>query len=154
MVGSWEDAGLGRCVVPDFISSVHLINLREPQRTHLRHLNNRNLEGKMKRNVRGALLSGLLFPGIGQFYLGRRALALLFLVPAAVAGLAYADFALEQASAVADQVLSGAVALDPAAIAARIDAQATPLWVTAAGIVFVLCWMGSIAEALWGRARH
>ncbi|QJE03442.1 hypothetical protein HH212_18205 [Massilia forsythiae] len=93
----------------------------------------------------------MLFPGIGQFYLGRRALALLFLVPAAVAGLAYLDVMLEQASAVADQVLSGAVALDPAAIAARIDAQQTPPWAPAAAIVFALCWIGSIAEALLGR---
>lgn len=101
----------------------------------------------MKRNVVGALLSALVFPGIGQFYLGRRRRALLFLVPAAVAGLLYAGFALEQANALAGQVMSGAVPLDPAAMAARLEAQPTPWSVSLAGIVFLACWVGSVLEA-------
>jgi hypothetical protein len=95
-----------------------------------------------------ALLSALVFPGVGQWYQRRRGRALLFLGPAAVAGLAYLNYAMSEANAVVDQVLGGSGAIDPAAIAARLEAQATPTWVTVAGVVFVVCWVGSIAEAL------
>ena len=105
----------------------------------------------MKSKVVAALLSAFVLPGAGQWYLGRRQRALLFFGPATVAGLAYASHALDQANAVVDQVMSGGVALDPAAIAAQIEAQPSPGWVTAAGIVFTVCWLGSIVEALTGR---
>jgi hypothetical protein len=98
-----------------------------------------------------ALLSALIFPGVGQWYLYRRRLALLFAVPALVAGFVYLNFALEEANAVAGQVLSGAVALDPAAIAAKVEAQPTSWAVTLSGWVFVLCWVGSVLEALFNK---
>ena len=102
----------------------------------------------MKPKVVAALLSALVFPGAGQFYRRRRARALLFLAPALVAGLYYANYSLGQANALVDQMLSGALPLDPAALAARAEAQATPLGVSLAGVVFVVCWVGSILEAL------
>jgi len=40
---------------------------------------------------------------------------------------------------------------DPAAIAARLENQGSPIWVSAAGFVFVACWVGSVVEA--GMAR-
>lgn len=101
-----------------------------------------------------ALLSALVFPGIGQWYLRRRRLALLFALPALVAGYFYMDYALAEANAVAGQVLSGAVPLDPAAIAARVEGQPAPLSATLSGWVFALCWVGSVIEALLGRARQ
>jgi hypothetical protein len=104
---------------------------------------------RMKRsNGAAALLSALVFPGIGQWYLGRRRLALLFALPALVAGYIYLDFALEEANAVAGQLLSGAMPLDPAAIAARVEAQPTSWIVTLSGWVFVACWVGSVVETL------
>jgi len=102
----------------------------------------------MKSKVTGALLSGLVFPGVGQYYLGRRGRALLFAALAAAGGMLYLNFALEQASAVADQILGGKVALDPAAIAAKLEEQPTPLSVTVSGVVFMVCWVGSVLEAL------
>ena len=102
----------------------------------------------MKRKSVGALLSALVFPGVGQYYLGRRTRALLFLVPAVVAAILYFNFALDEANVVADQLLSGKVAADPAAIEAQLARQPTPFSVTLAGIVFVVCYVGSIVEAL------
>jgi hypothetical protein len=96
----------------------------------------------------GALLSALVFPGVGQYYLGRRMRALLFLAPALVAAILYFNFALDQANTVADQLLSGKMAADPAAIEAQLAHMPTPLSVTLAGIVFVVCYVGSIVEAL------
>jgi len=102
----------------------------------------------MKSKFVAALLSGLVFPGAGQYYLGRRKRALWFVVLAAAGGLVYLNYSLEQATAVADQVLGGKLALDPAAIAARIDGVPTPLSVTVSGVVFLVCWVGSVLEAL------
>lgn len=94
-----------------------------------------------------ALLSALVFPGVGQWYLGRRRLALLFALPALVAGCVYLNFALDEANALTGQLLSGTLPLDPAALAARLEARPTPLSVSLSGWVFALCWVGSVVEA-------
>jgi len=102
----------------------------------------------MKSKFVAALLSALVFPGVGQYYMGRRRRALLFAVVAAVGGVLYLMHALDQANALADQVLSGKVALDPAAIEAQIANAPTPLSVTISGVVFLISWIGSVLEAL------
>jgi len=107
----------------------------------------------MKRKSVGVLLSALVFPGAGQYYLGRRTRALLFLVPAVVAAILYVNFALDEASTMTDQLLSGKMALDPAALEAQLAARPTPFSVTLAGIVFVVCYVGSIVEALIAQPR-
>jgi hypothetical protein len=100
----------------------------------------------MKSKTVAALLSALVLPGAGQWYLGRRGRALAFLAAGAVTGVIYLRHALAEATSMADQVLNGT--LDPAAISAQAAAQPTPAWVTAAGIAFIACWAGSIIEAL------
>jgi hypothetical protein len=102
----------------------------------------------MKSKFVAALLSALVFPGAGQYYMRRHKRALLFAVVAALGGVLYLHHALAQANALADQVLSGRVALDPAAIEAQIANAPTPLSVTISGVVFVICWVGSVLEAL------
>jgi hypothetical protein len=102
----------------------------------------------MNRSTKAALLSGLVFPGVGQWFQGRRGMALLFALPALVAGYAYLNHSLDEANALAGQIMSGAVALDPAALEAKLENQPTPLWVTLCGVVFLLCWVGSVIEAL------
>lgn len=105
----------------------------------------------MKRNVVGALISGLVFPGVGQWWLGRRMRGLLFLALAAVAAWVYVDYAFDQANALAGQLLSGALPADPAALAARLEEQPAPLAQTVAGYAFFGSWIASIAEALFVR---
>jgi len=107
----------------------------------------------MRRKSVGALLSALVFPGVGQYYLGRRTRALLFLAPAVVAAILYFNFALDEANTVADQLLSGKMAADPAAIEAQLASAPTPVGVTLAEIVFVVCYVGSIVEALVVKPR-
>jgi hypothetical protein len=107
----------------------------------------------MKRSMKAALLSGLVFPGVGQWYQGRRGLALLFALPALVAGYVYLNHSLDEANALAGQILSGTMPLDPAAIEARMEAQPTPLSVTLCAVVFVVCWVGSVIEALMRKER-
>lgn len=105
----------------------------------------------MRRNVAAALLSGLVFPGAGQWYLGRRLRGLAFLAPALACGYAYLRSSLDTAFAIADQVLAGS--LDAAAAASRAETQALPLWASLAGVVFLLCWAGSIVDAYLMRPK-
>jgi hypothetical protein len=95
-----------------------------------------------------AVLSALVFPGVGQWYLGERRLALLFALPALVAGYVYLSFDIDQANALIGAVQSGAVRLDPAAIAAQAEAMPTPLPIAVCGWGFLACWVGSVLEAL------
>ena len=107
----------------------------------------------MRRKSVGAILSALVFPGVGQYYLGRRMRGVLFLAPAAIAAVLYFNFALDQANTVADQLLSGKMAADPAAIEAQLASTPTPAGVMLAEIVFVVCYVGSIVEALVVKPR-
>jgi len=60
----------------------------------------------------------------------------------------WASITCGQANALVDQVMAGSVALDPAAISAKLEAAPTPLSITISGVVFLVCWVGSILEAL------
>jgi hypothetical protein len=107
----------------------------------------------MKRQGVAAALSGLVFPGAGQYYLGRKKRALLFAVVAAVAGTVYLNYQIDLMTGLADQVLGGSLALDPAALEARIAAQPAPLHVTLCGLAFLACWAGSVAEVFLASGR-
>jgi hypothetical protein len=102
----------------------------------------------MQRAVRAALLSAFVFPGAGHLYLRRPWRAALFLVPALVAAIWFANDVMNRANALADQVLSGRLPLDPAALAARLESQGGASHVsTVCGVVLVVCWAGSIIDA-------
>lgn len=111
----------------------------------------------MSRAVKAALLSALVFPGLGHLYLKRR------LVGAALAivsmGSLYLLFAAaaDTAARITRQIQQGAVPLDAAAITRLIAEQPTggdsgPAGV--AGILLAVCWLVGIVDA-WrlGRAR-
>ncbi|MES2125954.1 MAG: DUF6677 family protein [Pseudomonadota bacterium] len=106
----------------------------------------------MKRPLVAALLSALVFPGAGHLYLRRYGRACAFLVPALVTSVYLLDDVFARATKLADQVLSGKLALDPAAIAAQADAQAGAPWANAALAILVLAWAGSAIDA-WLLAR-
>ncbi|MEC5163911.1 MULTISPECIES: hypothetical protein [unclassified Janthinobacterium] len=105
---------------------------------------------RMKKSTRAALLSALVFPGTGQFLLGRAARGCLFLLPAAAAAAYIGAQVLERANAIVAQLDSGALPLDPLLIAERLSAAPGtegPL-MTLAVVVALLCWAGSIIDAL------
>jgi TM2 domain-containing membrane protein YozV len=102
----------------------------------------------MNRSVNAALISGLVFPGAGHLYLRRPLRGCVFLLPALFAAFVYAGDIISRVSEMLDQVLAGRVAPDPVAIAARLEAQGGgSAFVTACGIVFLVCWIGSIIDS-------
>lgn len=103
----------------------------------------------MNRAAAAALLSALVFPGVGHFYLRRPRRAWLFLVPALLAAVVWFGNVTSEVSTLLDQVENGTLAPDPAAIAARMEAQGgqSP-FISFAGIVFVVFWAGSIVDSI------
>ena len=105
----------------------------------------------MHRSVTAALLSGLVFPGTGQIYLGRRRRGWLFVLLALAALLYLTTQMLEPVLALADEITNGTLALDPAAIALRLEQRgqsANPLH-TLAVLVLLLSWIASTIDAWW-----
>lgn len=104
----------------------------------------------MKRSMKAALLSALVFPGVGHFLLGRAARGCLFLLPAALAAVYLSGAVLQRANEVIAQIESGTLPLDPQRIAERMSATpgAEGPLMTLAATVALLCWAGSIVDAL------
>jgi len=103
----------------------------------------------MNRAVNAALISALVIPGGGQYYLGRRGRAMLFLIPTLAAAGYFLSQILKQANAIAEEIIDGRVALDIGAILARVhDSQmtGTTLMNVAAGVMIV-CWIASAVDA-------
>lgn len=109
----------------------------------------------MKPSTKAALVSALIFPGLGHLVLKRPMRGCLFIVPALLAIGFLLRTTLALASALVAEIDSGKLALDPLAILARIHASGVDNPATnAASLVILLCWVGSVADAFWlGRAR-
>jgi len=109
----------------------------------------------MKASIKAALISALVFPGLGHLFLRRGARGLLFIVPALLAAGYLLRTTLALAATLVDEINSGTLQLDPLLIVERvhssgIDNPATNL----AALVCIVCWIGSVADALWlGRHR-
>jgi hypothetical protein len=102
----------------------------------------------MKPSFKAALISALVFPGLGHFALKRRARGCWFLLPSALAILFLIRVAAARANALLMQIESGTLALDPQAISAQLATPAAQdTIVTLAIVVFALCWAGSIIDA-------
>ncbi|MES2742142.1 MAG: hypothetical protein V4754_14500 [Pseudomonadota bacterium] len=109
----------------------------------------------MKRSIKAALLSAVVFPGAGHVFLGRGRRACLFLAPAAVAAMYMVSQVYARAAAIVDQVMSGTLAPDLELIMARVSAapgDEGPL-LNVAVCVLLACWVGAIVDCfLIGRA--
>jgi uncharacterized membrane protein len=109
----------------------------------------------MKASTKAALISALVFPGLGHLVLRKGARGLLFLVPAAVAVIYLLRSVLQLMDQLVAEINSGALALDPIMILERVHASGIDNPMTnLASLVCLLCWVGSIADALWlGRQK-
>jgi hypothetical protein len=108
----------------------------------------------MDRSVKATLLSGLLFPGAGQWFLGRRVRALVFLVPALGAAWYFGSAVMEPLMGISREILAGTLPFDPFVIQARVDqTRIDTTAMNVAALVMVVSWVGATVDAwLLGRA--
>jgi len=109
----------------------------------------------MKASTKAALISALVFPGLGHLVLRKGARGLLFIVPAALAVIYLLRSVLQLLDRLMDDINRGALALDPVAILERVHASGIDNAATnLASLVCIVCWAGSIIDALWlGRGK-
>jgi hypothetical protein len=104
----------------------------------------------MKRSVKAALFSCLVFPGVGQMYLRRFARGMAFMLPAIAGFVFMVNYAVEQALSLVGEMESGAVPLDATSIAELVtttpDGPET-MMLNIATYVIVACWVASIIDA-------
>ena len=108
----------------------------------------------MDRSSKAALLSALVFPGVGQWYLGRRLRALLFAAPALGGAWVFLSHAWVLAMSISEEIAAGRVGFDPFDIAERIHQQAAASTgaTDIAAAVMIVCWAGAALDAwLLGR---
>lgn len=99
----------------------------------------------MKPALKAALISALVFPGLGHFYLKRGARGCLFLLPALVCLMIIAMRVLERASALLEQLPLNT--LDPQALADQLETAIQAAMPTAALVVGIVCWGASIIDS-------
>ncbi len=102
----------------------------------------------MDRSVKAAMLSGLVFPGVGQLFLKRHVRGVLFLLPAAIATFYFSHAILAPVLAIAHDVGAGIVPLDLFAIQRRVEAtRIDTTMMDLAVLVMIAAWIGSTLDA-------
>jgi hypothetical protein len=109
----------------------------------------------MQPSVKAALLSGLVFPGIGQFHLRRPLRGLVFFLPSVAAGAYFGHAVMEPMLVIAREILAGTLPFDPFLIQARVDQTRIDTGaMNLAALVLVVTWIASTVDAWWlGRAQ-
>src|SRR5471030_1459645 len=109
----------------------------------------------MKASIKAALISALVFPGLGHVVLRQAARGCIFMLPAAVAAFYLLRTTLRLLDQLMTEVSSGALPLDPYLLLERVHASGIDNTATnLASLICIVCWVGSIADALWlGRRR-
>ncbi len=108
----------------------------------------------MDRSVKAALLSALVFPGVGQLFLKRPGRAMVFLVPALAAGAYFANSIMGPVMAIALEISTGQMPFDPWLIQARVEqTRIDTASMNGAALVLIVAWVAATLDAwLLGRA--
>ncbi len=104
----------------------------------------------MTKPTKAALLSGLIFPGIGHVFLKHYLRGSILMLPALVALSAIVKVAFQQAQAIVDRVVSGEVPLETVAISklvAESPNDSDSLMSSISVFVFVACWLIGIIDS-------
>lgn len=110
----------------------------------------KSYSAEMKKSSKAALLSGLIFPGIGHIFLREyfRGSALVVLSLAALSVVV--TIAYQHALLIVDRIISGDVSVEAGAIARAVSNSTTAadsLVENAAVIVLVACWLAGIIDS-------
>ncbi len=104
----------------------------------------------MRKSIKAALLSGLVFPGTGHFSLDRYQRGLLFFIPSFLGLLYLLRYSLNKAYTISDQIALGTIPLDTAVITNLISAppEGTELLtLQIATWAIIICWVVSIIDS-------
>ncbi len=103
----------------------------------------------MRRSTKAALVSGLVFPGLGHIYLRRYWLGAILIIIAGAALYVIASSVLDTAHSIAREIELGTVPLDANAIsqllAQRSGATGSPA--NSAAIIFLATWLAGIIDS-------
>jgi len=104
----------------------------------------------MKRSIKAALFSGLVFPGVGHFSLKRHLRGLAFFLPAMTSLLFQIYYVLNRASSIASQIESGTIPFDVTSLAnlmAEAPSHTEILLLNFTSWVLLVCWLGGIVDS-------
>jgi len=103
----------------------------------------------MKKSTKAVLLSALVFPGLGHFYLKKPVVGAALLLLAAVFTYIMMSAAIHATVAITQQIESGNVPLDVVAMSNQLAKQSggsTPM-LSIATYAFLLCWLVGIVDS-------
>ena len=104
----------------------------------------------MTKSTKAALLSGLVFPGIGHFVLKQYVRGSILMLVALIAMSAIVRIVFQQAQAIVDRVVSGEIPLETGAISelvANSSNDSDSLIPSISVIVFFACWLIGIIDS-------
>ena len=104
----------------------------------------------MKKSLKAALLSGLVFPGLGHIGLKQYLRGAILIVGTLVALYVIVSSAYQRALTIVDRINSGDVPVDSAAISEMLSNSASgagDLMENVAVIVLVACWLFAIVDS-------
>jgi hypothetical protein len=104
----------------------------------------------MKKSSKAALLSGLIFPGLGHIFLKEYFRGSLLVILSLAALSVVVTSAYQHALLIADQIVSGDISMEAEAIAQAVSNSTTAadsLIENTAVIVLVACWMAGIMDS-------
>jgi hypothetical protein len=103
----------------------------------------------MRKSIKAALFSTLLFPGAGHFSLKRYKRGLVFFVPAILCIIYLISYVFNEASIIAEQMANGNLPPDPEAIAKLVTNPPgeTQFKIQAVTWIFIACWIISIVDS-------
>lgn len=104
----------------------------------------------MKNRTKAVLLSALVFPGTGHWFLKRYVTAVLLFSVSSISVYFLFSIAIESSREISEQILQGTIQPDLANITAAISKQSvsrdTPIF-SAATMIIVICWIAGIADS-------
>ncbi|VAW70173.1 hypothetical protein MNBD_GAMMA10-2762 [hydrothermal vent metagenome] len=97
--------------------------------------------------IKAALLSGLVFPGAGHFYLKKHLMGLVLTICSLGATYYIFSDVFARARAISEKIQNGELPLDVAVIAEQVSLQGTQSLSTAL-VVLMVCWLVGIVDSL------
>lgn len=104
----------------------------------------------MRKSIKSALLSALIFPGVGHFSLKRYRRGMVFFLPSMTALLFQLYYVWNQATELASKIEQGDVPVDVNSLSALVSgppSQPVLFLLNLSSWILLVCWLGSIFDS-------